>query len=267
VIRRWTDPTSNSTARRILAAVSTVVLLLAVGPAAAAEHVAQALENGVGVTRASEDPVSATVQARFGSAVAQAGRLGTLRAIARARNDQGLFAALASVEDAFRIVGPNASSVALVVDLTGSLAGRGDYAADAAFEVAQSGDLFEGEVGVAGGGVGSPGAFQLLRTLQLKPNADFVFSARVFAEATAGQAVATMRRPRLYLAPEFASLYTLVLYLAPEFAGLYTLVRVSGAPGEPGGVPEPSTWALMILGLGMAGAAVRRRRSGTSVIS
>ncbi len=26
------------------------------------------------------------------------------------------------------------------------------------------------------------------------------------------------------------------------------------------GVPEPSTWAMMILGFGLAGAAVRRRR-------
>lgn len=230
-----------------------MALLLAAGPAAAVEYVAQAFENGAGETRSSEDPVSASVEARFGSAVAQAGRLGTLRAIARARNDQGLYAALASVEDAFRIVGPDAHTIALVVELTGNLAGLGDYAAGGAFDVAQSGELFEGEVRAGGGGVGSPGDFQLLRTLPLAPNTDFMFSAWVFAEATDGQAVATLRRPRLYI--------------APEFADRYTLVRIDGGPIDPGGVPEPSTWAVMILGFGMAGAAVRRRRRGASVIS
>jgi len=30
--------------------------------------------------------------------------------------------------------------------------------------------------------------------------------------------------------------------------------------GAPGGVPEPSTWALMIAGFGLAGAGLRRRR-------
>jgi hypothetical protein len=35
---------------------------------------------------------------------------------------------------------------------------------------------------------------------------------------------------------------------------------VEGTPGGPG-VPEPSTWALMIVGLGGAGAMLRRRRA------
>jgi hypothetical protein len=30
--------------------------------------------------------------------------------------------------------------------------------------------------------------------------------------------------------------------------------------GDPGGVPEPSTWAMMLLGFGAAGFALRRRR-------
>jgi hypothetical protein len=32
------------------------------------------------------------------------------------------------------------------------------------------------------------------------------------------------------------------------------------SPGAPGGVPEPASWAMMILGLGAAGSALRRRR-------
>ena len=39
----------------------------------------------------------------------------------------------------------------------------------------------------------------------------------------------------------------------------FELDTVSGA------VPEPATWALLILGMGMTGAALRRRRGATSV--
>jgi len=34
-----------------------------------------------------------------------------------------------------------------------------------------------------------------------------------------------------------------------------------GGPNEPGGVPEPATWALMLAGFGGLGVALRRRRS------
>jgi hypothetical protein len=36
---------------------------------------------------------------------------------------------------------------------------------------------------------------------------------------------------------------------------------IPGDPNDPvGGIPEPGTWALMILGFGAAGAALRRRK-------
>jgi hypothetical protein len=47
-------------------------------------------------------------------------------------------------------------------------------------------------------------------------------------------------------------------------AGYFAMDNVSLAVGDavipPGGVPEPNTWALMILGFGGAGVALRRRR-------
>jgi len=41
--------------------------------------------------------------------------------------------------------------------------------------------------------------------------------------------------------------------------GFFTSVEVTSSQ-IPGGVPEPTTWGLMILGLGGAGVALRRRR-------
>lgn len=49
-------------------------------------------------------------------------------------------------------------------------------------------------------------------------------------------------------------------YTNGENAGLdFTLFGASAA------VPEPASWAVMILGLGMAGAAIRRRRAGPAL--
>ena len=36
------------------------------------------------------------------------------------------------------------------------------------------------------------------------------------------------------------------------------------APGGPGPVPEPGAWAIMICGFGLAGAALRRRKTANA---
>jgi hypothetical protein len=46
-------------------------------------------------------------------------------------------------------------------------------------------------------------------------------------------------------------------------AGGWSLDIVTSA----GGVPEPATWAMMIGGFGLAGTAIRRRRSTTAVVT
>jgi hypothetical protein len=43
-------------------------------------------------------------------------------------------------------------------------------------------------------------------------------------------------------------------------AGTLRTIEYVDAPAAPGGVPEPAEWALLIGGLGLAGAALRRQR-------
>lgn len=48
------------------------------------------------------------------------------------------------------------------------------------------------------------------------------------------------------------------------YNGYYVMDDVTYTAAGGGGVPEPATWALMIGGFGMAGVALRRRRTATS---
>jgi hypothetical protein len=59
----------------------------------------------------------------------------------------------------------------------------------------------------------------------------------------------------------FSAVVDPILIIAPAFASNYTLEFSPGVQnGIPGGVPEPSTWAMMLLGFAGLGFAVRRSR-------
>ena len=61
--------------------------------------------------------------------------------------------------------------------------------------------------------------------------------------------------------------YRLNLFLDQEFGGTdanrvtFTNLSVTAAAIQQGGVPEPASWALLIVGFGLTGAALRRRVS------
>ena len=77
-----------------------------------------------------------------------------------------------------------------------------------------------------------------------------------------GNYVATSASTEIY----FEAFNSLGLYLlddvsvtGPAAVACDTRVCVGGGGGEGGGVPEPASWALMVLGFGGLGAALRRR--------
>ena len=52
---------------------------------------------------------------------------------------------------------------------------------------------------------------------------------------------------------------------SPSAVITYTYTAATLPPGPVGAIPEPSTWALMILGFGATGSALRRRARGAFV--
>jgi hypothetical protein len=50
----------------------------------------------------------------------------------------------------------------------------------------------------------------------------------------------------------------------PDAVGVINYIDTTPPPPNPGAVPEPATWTMMILGFGAAGAMVRRRRLGAA---
>ena len=64
------------------------------------------------------------------------------------------------------------------------------------------------------------------------------------------------------------STITNVFYRADSTPGSFSLlkqVRIDIANGRGGAVPEPATWAMMLVGFGAAGYSLRRRRRATAL--
>jgi hypothetical protein len=63
----------------------------------------------------------------------------------------------------------------------------------------------------------------------------------------------------------YSNIVGLVLSSNDPYGLAYDDFRFETAGGNPGGVPEPASWAMLITGFGLAGAALRRRPAGVSV--
>jgi hypothetical protein len=81
------------------------------------------------------------------------------------------------------------------------------------------------------------------------------YDVDLFAEAWAGgpHGVVPASTAQAFVDPVFI--------IDPAFASLYQLVGVPTVPpGGGGAIPEPSVWAVLLVGFGCVGAALRRRR-------
>jgi len=71
-----------------------------------------------------------------------------------------------------------------------------------------------------------------------------------------------------YYAVKYGTQFTLYEYLGTDGTGSWVTngkngmshIAFFGSPTPPPGVPEPATWAMMLLGFGAAGTALRRSR-------
>ncbi len=87
--------------------------------------------------------------------------------------------------------------------------------------------------------------------------------AAAFALAAGSAQAATFSTEPLVSSPAFERLLQPV---SDETDGLVTLTtdadrKISNSAGPTSRLPEPSTWAMLIMGFGAAGAAMRRRHS------
>ena len=107
------------------------------------------------------------------------------------------------------------------------------------------------------------------------PPAEFLFNAAEPFVAEAGGPSAEYGGSALYIGGrcptyavcgiesngtiQFQGTFSSLTWTTPNYEDFYAFTV--GGPESGGGVPEPMTWALMIGGFGLAGAALRRRRA------
>ena len=185
-------------------------------------------------------------------------------ALAKISGRDGGGSAQAIVRYQIGIVGPDSDSlVGVRVTANGSISGSGTnlssgealYSGRASF-VLGTPTLVRSIITTADGAPVGARAFALDTIAYMRPN--FLYNVELYAEAAAGS-------PFGYLTSSTAQAFVDPVYtVLPAFASRYTLRGVPFAlpPAGDGGsaVPEPTSWAMMSLGFGVAGYAVRRRK-------
>jgi len=164
---------------------------------------------------------------------------------AAAGNTQGL--GHASETYYFAVIGPQNVDVHLLINGGGHL----DATGGGAVEVDENINNITNFSQTCRSGSSQCGDFTYSQSVSITSDTAVYLSLAIFAIAENGSAGGFID-PMITIDPNFvdAGLYHL------EFSDGIT----NGSPLSPG-VPEPASWALMIAGFGLAGAALRRRRS------
>lgn len=230
--------------RTVLGGVLAALLFLSANAASAATYFAEATIGSNVQSRLGEDPTRAVLRSAAGGLARAQASAGVVSAQAETERN-ARHAAEAGFEETYRIVGLSSEPVPVILTALVSFRGQGVFETRTAFDVVQDGsdrlDL-EYDLSRAGSRRILSRRASVRREVWLAPNVDFVFSLQSFATARRGFAAATVSRP--------------FLRLDPAYAGDYRLARASDLPM--GAVPEPGTWAMLILGFGGIGAVLRR---------
>ena len=176
---------------RLLGGVTAAALLLATSGAQAATYFAEV--GHAGWSRGGESSASAHAYLRTprrGFARADATDFG-LRSqvetdVARISTAKGGF------EETYRILGPAADLVPVLVSAIVQLSGQGDFRASGAIDVWQGGDeVLDLDYGLQRRKRPTTRRIVVRREIYLEPNVDFVFTLETFARAARGEAGAS----------------------------------------------------------------------------
>jgi len=101
--------------------------------------------------------------------------------------------------------------------------------------------------------------FSIDQWIYVKPDDDITLFMSAWATANASLEY-SKQTDRIVVDPVFE--------IAPDFASLYTLVGLpEGVVSPPTPAPEPASWAMMVGGFGLIGSAMRGRRRVTAAAS
>lgn len=246
---------SKSLVRRMLWAPTALVLSAFTPGLASAVTYSGSVSTGAGDVNPFESASPGTNTAtRNGFAQTVTSAANGTNATARASaGPGGLGRADSRITYTFQIVGPESSIyIPFRVQASGYAQGAGElFGAYSAFRLDNTFASVLGEALASDGGFGPYGEFNIDQIAYGLANRDLLVTT--LASASAGGFAGRSGTAFAYVDPVFT--------LDPAYADQYRIVGVPGVFTSPAvGVPEPASWAMMITGFGLSGAAMRSRR-------
>ena len=239
-----------------MASMAFATLLLA-GAAQATETYTGNVASGIGGTityggAVTTGPASYTVGAGGDQATSTSSNANGGSVTSTATSDQLINNGYTRLQYTARLVGPDGGPVRARVIANGSATGTGLYATSSAYFTLEAYSTVTGYATYYHGQSGSSPSFAIDTDAFFVPNADFVVT--LLALASAGDP---------YTHDPASSFATVDPMFILDAESAY---HFEGIPAElTGGIPEPSSWALMIAGFGLVGSVARRRRKGLAL--